>query len=149
MQLIDFRFEHLELFDWRENERGVYDTGSDFTRRLCAAADDPALFEAYTAVHDGRILVVGGIFKFSEKTGGAWTIFSRHADAYPVASAKLVRRMFNGMIADKGLHRVVTWNLVTAAAHHKWCKWLGFELEGPARKFDDQGRDYMQYARVI
>lgn len=149
MNLIDFRFDHLELFDWRENERGVYDTGSDFTRRLCAAADDPKLFEAYTALHDGRILVVGGIFKFSEKTGGAWNIFSRHADAHPVAVARMMHRMFLKVAQDHGLHRLVTWNLKDMAAHHRWCEWMGFEREGVARKFDDKGRDYLQYAKVI
>lgn len=149
MHLIPFSFEHLELFDWREEERGRYDTGSEFTRRLCLAAEDPEVFRAHTLVHDGRILVVGGVFKVSEKTGRAWTIFSRHAGVMPLSAARRVRREFKEIVAALGLHRVETLNLADRAAHHKWCEWLGFVFEGRAPKYDDAGRDYARYGLVL
>lgn len=144
MKLVDFQFEHLDLFDWRPEEMKMYNVGSELVRALAAAEKG----ECFTAMHDGRVLVIGGIIKQSAKTGYAFTIFSAHAAKYPVTAARLVKRMFSRMVEDMGLHRIVTWNMLEASSHHKWCEWLGFKLEGVARKFDDEGNDYIQYGLV-
>lgn len=145
MKLVEFQFEHLELFDWREEEKRMYNVGSDFVRALVNAEKG----ECYTAMHDGRILVIGGIIKLSAKTGYAFTMFSSHAEKAPIPAAKLVKRMFSRMVEDMGLHRITTYNLIEAVRHHKWCEWLGFEKEGIVRKFDDEGKDYVQYGMVL
>ena len=145
MKLVDFDFEHFALFDWREEEYKMYNVGSEFVRALLSAEKTG---ECYTAMHDGRILVIGGIVRQSAKTGYAFTMFSKHVDKSPIPAARLVKRMFARMTEDMGLHRIVTYNLVSAEAHHKWCEWLGFVREGIARKFDDQGNDYVQYGLV-
>lgn len=145
MKLVDFQFDHLELFDWREDDKKLYNVGSDFVRCLLNAEKSG---ECYTAMHDGRILVIGGIVPLSKKTGYAFTLFSSHAEKSPIPAAKMVKRMFNRMIEDMGLHRVTTFNLLEATRHHKWCEWLGFVREGIIRKFDDEGKDYVQYGLV-
>lgn len=145
MKLVEFQFEHLELFDWRDEERKMYNVGSEFVNALLMAEKKG---ECFTAMHDGRIIVIGGIIPNSAKTGYAFTLFSKHADKAPISAAKTVRRMFGRMVEDMGLHRVTTYNLVEATAHHKWCEWLGFEREGIIKKFDDEGKDYVQYGRV-
>ncbi len=145
MKLVGFDFEHFQMFDWRDEENAMYNTGSDFTRAIISAEEKG---EVYTAMHDGRILVIGGILRQSQKTGYAFTVFSKWADQYPVAAAKLVRRMFDRMTEDMGLDRIVTYNLATAEKHHRWVEWLGFEREGECKKFDDEGRTYFQYAKV-
>ena len=145
MKLVDFQFEHLELFDWRQEEYRLYNVGSDFVRALLSAEEKG---ECYTAMHDGRILVIGGIVRQSKKTGYAFTLFSAHADKSPIVAGRLVKRMFSRMMEDMGLHRVVTYNLVDAWSHHKWCEWLGFKQEGVVLKFDDEGNHYIQYGMV-
>lgn len=144
MKLVEFQFEHMELFDWREEDRKMYNVGSDFIRILISAEKK----EVYTAMHDGRIMVIGGIIPTSKKTGNAFTIFSAHADRAPLAAARTVKRMFTRMMEDMGLHRITTMNLLEAERHHKWCEWLGFKREGVIRKYDDEGKDYVQYGLV-
>lgn len=145
MKLVDFQFEHLALFDWRDEEKKMYNVDSAMMQALLTVEKKG---EAYTALHDGRILVIGGIVPLSKKTGYAFTLFSQHADQSPHAAARLVRRMFRGMVEDMGLHRVVTYNLEAALVHHRWCEWLGFSYEGRLLKFDDDGNTYVQYGRV-
>lgn len=147
MRLIDFQFEHLELFDWREEEYKMYNVGSEFVKALLAVETRG---ECYTAMHNGQILVIGGILRHSEKTGYAFTMFSKHAENNVVASARLVKRMFSRMIEDMGLHRVVTYNLEKAERHHKWCEWLGFVREDRdgIKNYDDEGNTYFQYGLV-
>lgn len=150
IRLIPFDPLHLDIFDWRETENQMYNTGSDLTRRLTAAmAAGPEVFEAWTMVHDGRILVIGGVFKVSEKTAYCWTVFSRWSAGIPVSGVKAVRARFGDIVARMGLHRLTTFNLAGAEAHHRWCTWLGFRAEGMERKFDDEGRDYVRFALVL
>lgn len=145
MKLVDFEFEHLALFDWRDDEAKMYNVGSEFVAALLNVEKNG---EAYTAMHDGRILVIGGIIRQSKKTGYAFTMFSKHAEKSPIPAARLVQRMFKRMVEDMGLHRVTTYNLIDAVQHHKWCEWLGFRWEGVVEKYDDEGNDYYQYGLV-
>ncbi len=146
MKLVDFQFEHLELFDWREDEQKMYNVGSDFVRAITTAENKG---ESYTFMHDGRIVAIGGVVPLTKKTGYAFSLFSVHADKAHVATARAVSRMFHRLVEDLGLHRVTTYNLVEAERHHKWCEWLGFVREGVVPKFDDEGKDYVQYGLVI
>lgn len=146
MKLVEFQFEHFDLFDWRESERELYNVNSEFINLIVKSCENG---EVYTATHDGRILVIGGIVRRSKKTGYAFTFFSKHADAAPIAAAKLVKRMFKRMVEDMGLHRVTTHNMVKMPLHNRWCEWLGMEKEGLVRCMDDAGNDYYQYGMVI
>lgn len=145
MRLVDFQFEHLELFEWREHEKKMYNAGSAFLSALLTVEKTG---EGFTAVHDGRILGIGGIVPVTQKTGFAFTLLSVYADRHPVAVARVGRRMFHRMFEDMGLHRITTYNLEQAEAHHKWCEWLGFTREGRLEKYDDAGQTYIQYGMV-
>lgn len=143
--MVDFQFEHLELFDWREDEYAMYNTGSDFVQALLSMEKNG---ECFTAMHDGRIVMIFGIIRMSEKTGYAFSIFSRHASGCKVLCAKTIRRMLVRMMDDMSLHRLTTWNMVANPHHGRWCEWLGFKKEGVLPRYDDQGRDYVQYGLV-
>ena len=145
MKLVGFQFEHLELFDWRPDEQKMYNVGSEFVNMIISMNENG---ECYTAMHDGRILVIGGIIRQSQKTGYAFTLFSRHAEIYPVAAARLVKRMFDQMRQSMGLHRITTFNLEDQDMHHRWVEWLGFRFEGVIEKYDDEGGNYYQYGLV-
>lgn len=143
--LKEFCFEHLDLFAWREDDYKTYNINSEFIQAFVKAGDNG---EIYTATCDGRILVIGGIIKTSEKTGYCFTMFSKYAGKYGTSAARTVRRMFERMREDMGLHRLTTYNRIGAEDHNRWCEWLGFEKEGVVRKFDDEGNDYIQYGLV-
>lgn len=147
VDLIKFCIEHIELFAWREDDKKTYNVNSEFVNAILAAEKTG---ECWTAVYEGRILVIGGIVPHSKKTGYCFTLFSKYAEQHKIIAAKTVRRMFLAMFDDMGYHRVVTYNRVGATNHHKWCEWLGFKLETPEplRKFDDEGNDYYQYGLV-
>lgn len=145
MKMVDFQFEHLELFDWRQEEYGMYNTGSDFVNSLLEAEQKGV---CYTVIHEGRILAIGGIVSRTQKTGYAFTMFSKYADEFPTMLARLGKRMFRQMVESQGFHRITTYNRVGMDHHHKWCEWLGFKREGVVEKFDDEGNDYIQYGMV-
>lgn len=145
VELRQFCFEHLDLFAWRENDLKTYGIRSEIMDALTSAADKG---ECWTAIYEGRILVIGGIIKHTEKTGYCFTLFSQYADKNKIGAARTVRRMFNAMFEEMQLHRVVTYNRIGATEHNKWCEWLGFKFEGVAEKFDDDGNDYLQYALI-
>lgn len=146
MKLVEFQFEHLDLFEFRDEEKDIYNVGSEFMQAIIKAGERG---EVYTAIHDGRILVIGGVIPRSKKTGYAFTFFSKHANAAPITAAKLVKRMFVRLMEDMKLHRVTTYNMVKMPAHSRWCEWLGMEKEGLIRRMDDAGNDYYQYGMVI
>lgn len=143
--MIPFQYEHLDLFTWREDDLKTYGTQSQLNNALASAADKG---QCWTAVYDGRIMVIGGIFKHTPKTGYCFTLFSEYSVRHKIIAAKAVRQMFNGLLQDMGLHRVETYNRIGAESHNKWCEWLGFEKEGVAKKFDDEGNDYVRYALI-
>lgn len=145
MELLEFQFEHLDLFTWRADDLKTYNINSEFVAAIISAERKGQI---WTAFHAGRILVIGGILPHSKRTGYCFTLFSKWAEQHKIASARLVRRMFARMLDDMGYHRVVTYNRVDAGSHNNWCEWLGFVREGIIRKFDDAGNDYYQYALV-
>lgn len=146
MKLVEFQFEHLDLFEFRDEEKDIYNVGSEFMQAIIKAGEKG---EVYTAIHDGRILVIGGVIPRSKKTGYAFTFFSKHAEKYHFLVAKTAKRMFKRVIEDMGLHRVTTYNMVKIPAHSRWCEWLGMEKEGLIRCMDDARNDYYQYGMVL
>lgn len=140
-----FCFEHLDLFAWRDEDLETYGARSELVDVLISAAEKG---ECWTGIYDGRIVVIGGVLPYTEKTGYCFTIFSEHADRHRTATARATRRMFESMVDTMGLHRIVTYNRIGAHEHNKWCEWLGFKREGVVEKFDDAGNDYVQYALV-
>jgi hypothetical protein len=143
VEMKQFCFEHLDLFAWRDDDFKTYQIRSELMDGLIHAVEKG---ECWTAVKDGRILVIGGVVPQTKKTGLCFTLFSRYADENKIAAARSVRQMFKGILEEFDLHRVVTYNRVGATNHHKWVEWLGFKFEAEVAKFDDEGNNYFQYA---
>jgi hypothetical protein len=143
VELKPFNFEHLDLFAWRDDDLKTYGIRSELMDALTAAAERG---DCWTAIYDGRILVVGGIIPQTQKTGLCFTIFSEYADQCKIGAARTVKRMLASVMGELGLHRITTYNRADAQDQHKWCEWLGFKFECVAAKFDDDGNNYFQYA---
>ena len=143
MILKEFCFEHFDLFEWREEDRKTYNVNSQFMRAMANAEKN-----CFTLIHEGRIMVIGGIIPMSEKTAHCFTVWSMFSDNHRISCARYVRRQFESMAKAEGYHRITTWNRAENKDYHKWCEFLGFKWEGLVRKFDDEGNDYFQYAWV-
>lgn len=150
MKLIKFEPEHLELFDWRDDEYKMYNIDGDFLRALSKQEG-----EFYTLIDAGRIVCFGGLVKYSKRTAYGVTVFSKWAGK---SAARYVKRHFLFMAKDMGLRRVTTHNRAFYDAfglpfdktgHNAWCEWLGFKFEGIEHAFDDDGNDYSRYGMVL
>lgn len=142
MKLIPFEIEHLDLFEMRDEDKKHY---GDCTPKHFTLMSDNAV--CFTAIHDGRIMVCGGIIPQTENTGYCWTFCSVYAKEEPRLVINTVRNQLEAMMQTMKMHRVETANLKDAHDHHKWCIALGFKDEGILRYYDDEKRDYIRFAK--
>lgn len=144
IDLIPYDKAHLDLFDATDDDLKRYGKiSSDMPNPL---ADHGICF---TAKKDGQVLCVGGVLLTSTHTGFGWTFVSKHAPKYGIAIFRAVRGQLEAIMRDFRVHRIETANLADAADHHRWCKLMGFREEGPMWQYDDQGRDYIRFAKLM
>lgn len=128
-------------------------TAADLERygELSSKIDNPLADHgiSFTGLADGRVLFVCGILPVSRHTGFAWSIIGQHAPAHGLRVFRAIKRQMETMMETLTLHRVETANLVGATQHHRWCELLGFREEGPLWQYDDQGRDYIRFAKLM
>lgn len=142
IKIIPYSTEHMDLFEQRECDVARYGKlDSDYSNPFAEHG------VAFTAVEDGRILIVGGIMHFTENTGRCWTLVSKYAENRGVALVRVTKSKLESLMETMHLHRVETCNIADAEDHHKWCRLLGFTFEGIMRCYDDQKRDYHRYAK--
>lgn len=144
IKLIPYHPEHLNLIEAKEEDIARY---GEINGDTYIALSENGV--AFTAIEDGRILVIGGILQTSMHTGYCWTLISKHASKGGVKVFRLVKNQLEAMMRDMKIHRVETSNLRDAVDHHKWCKLLGFEEEGILKKYDDRKRDYIRFAKIM
>lgn len=138
MRFIEFRPELLELFEWDEDDKKIYDISPEFFQQIPSGG--------YCLVHDGRIMGFGDVIQITRKTGYVYAFVSKYGKENP-RILRHGKRMFRRVIEDMGLHRVVTFNL--SQEQNRFCEWLGFKFECDLEKHDDKGRTYAQYAMVM
>lgn len=144
IKIVPFMPDHMDLFCQRKEDIPKYGRiTSDYVRQM---AEDGV---CYTALKDGRILVVGGVLQTSIKTGYCWTLFSEYSQGFGLPLLRLAKKNLENMMRDMGLHRVETSNLASAEEHHRWCKILGFKEEGRMPYYDDKGREYIRFGKYL
>jgi hypothetical protein len=143
MRIIPFDFEHVDIFE---------QSPEDIERYGLMTSESPMPMaeygQAFTGIHDGRVLIMGGIMLTSERTAKCWTIVSKHAKNYGVLVFHQTRRLLENMMDDMKLHRLETANLKDAHEHHRWCRLLGFKAEGDMPMYDDQKRTWVRFGKV-
>lgn len=144
IRLVPFDRAHLDLFEAKEADIERY---GDISKKMDNPLADHGI--CFTAIADGRILVVGGILVATLHTGYGWTFVSKHASQYGLRVFRTVKRQLESMMHDLQLHRIETANLKDATEHHRWSGLLGFVEEGPLWQYDDQKRDYIRFAKLM
>lgn len=143
MRVIPFDFEHLDLFEQRDDDVARYGK-KDSSSAIPLAQHGTA----FTGIYDGRILVMGGIMLTSNHTGKCWTMVSKYAAEYGAMVFRATKRMIDMMMADMHLHRLETVNLKDAPDQLRWCKLLGFVEEGEMPYYDDEKRTHIRMAKI-
>jgi hypothetical protein len=143
IKFLPYHAGHLDLLNAKPEDLERYGIINSGMKN--ALADNGISF---TVVADGRVLLVGGIMLYTEKTGYGWTIVGQYAKDYGIGIFRAVKKHLESMMDDLQLHRIETSNLKDATDHHKWCRLLGFVEEGPLSCYDDLGRDYIRFAKT-
>lgn len=144
INLIPYEFAHMDIFEQAPEDIERYGKFTSETPNPMAEYGT-----CFTAIYDGRILVVGGVLHTSLHTGKCWTMLSIHAKKHGLRLVRAAKIQLENMMRDMGLHRLETANLIDAVEHHKWCKLLGFRDEGEMRYYDDQKRTYIRFAKYM
>lgn len=144
IRLVPYEKAHLDLLE--ANPADIERYGG-----ISKMQDDPLAEHGicFTAISDGRILVVGGILMVTMHTGYGWTIVSKYAKDYGRDVFRVVKNQLESMMKDLQLHRIETANLADAPEHHRWCRLLGFREEGPLWHYDDKKRNYIRFAKFM
>ncbi len=145
IKLITFAAAHIDLLDLTEEEMARHGMGTDF--KSLGDFLEKTSWAAFTCIHDGRVVGIGGVRAKSEKVAYGWTLPNKYFKQTGIAGIRLVYRWLDAA-QEQQFHRIETYNLETAELHHRWCEMLGFTSEGPMRYYDDQGRTYIRYARI-
>jgi hypothetical protein len=103
---------------------------------------------AVTLVVDGRKIGCGGVAFPWNGMGEAWACFDVDIARYPLSAVKLSRRFLNDVFVSCDMRRMQAMVRADAPRHCRFVEHLGFSFEGLLRAFDEDGHDYMMYARI-
>lgn len=143
MRVIPFDFDHVDIFEQTPEDVALFGL-------MTSESPNPMAEHgiAFTAIEDGRILVMGGILQTSAHTGKCWTAISKYAQLHGANVFRQTKQHLENMMEDMRLHRLETANLKEAETHHRWCKLLGFTEEGEMPCYDDKKRTWVRYAKL-
>jgi hypothetical protein len=100
----------------------------------------------FTGIEGERIVGAAGLILLWPGVAQAWAVFSR---SFPGLSAhRAIVKGFAGLIDSCRLHRIQAQVLASFEAGHEWVKRLGFEYEGPKKKYGPDRQDYVEYVRL-
>ena len=101
--------------------------------------------EAYTLLHDGRIIACMGVVELWAGRGMAWALLAGDIGRAMISVHRIVRRF---LWEECALRRVEAYVDAGFSAGHRWVEQLGFEREGMMRAFAQHGGDMVMWARV-
>lgn len=142
IKVLDFEPAHFDLIEWKDGERDLY---SNLRREDFLWFHEEGV--CFTAVADGRVILVGGVLQTTPYSGVCATLVSKYAGNHALGLVRTTRRMLESIMETMGLHRVETSNIASQKEHHAWCKALGFEPEGEMPYYDEQKRTYFRFGK--
>jgi RimJ/RimL family protein N-acetyltransferase len=103
--------------------------------------------EAYTCVHDGRVVACVGIVEAWKGRGMAWALLGNDVGADCMRA--ITKKTMRWMKEQDRFTRIETTCDVDFPQAHRWLRLMGFSCEAECmRKFSPDGRDQALYARV-
>ena len=107
-----------------------------------------AALDGYSAVMDsGEVVACAGLAPWPDfpHVATAWAFINR---TIPGAALLAVTRAAQTMLELRSEQRVEACCRADLAKARRWLEMLGFQYEGPARKYGPDGSDFMRFARV-
>ena len=122
MIVVPYKAEHLLDLQIQEGQRGV---APFITEAYAKALEDGYTF---SALEDGRPLVVGGIAKVWDNRGLVWAFMGQNAGPHFVA----IHKAAMGLLAKAPYRRLEADTPCGFEQGHRWLRMLGFKLKPSA-----------------
>ncbi|KKN70120.1 hypothetical protein LCGC14_0434450 [marine sediment metagenome] len=107
------------------------------------------LIDGYTALLDGKILMVGGVMMKWEGVGEVWAFMTEDVRDNLIESYRCLHEMFDVLIKEKQLRRVEASSRADFLPGQNMLEHLGFEYEGCKRKHSRDGTDVYIYGKIL
>lgn len=139
MNIVPYKAEHLRDFQLQEGQRDLWPFISpEYARYLENQF-------SFTALHEGRVLAVGGVAELWPDRGLAWALISEGAGPYFTELHRAAKRMLDAV----PFRRVEADTPCEFKQGKRWLKMLGFKLEAERMiAYRPDGGDSSLYARV-
>ncbi len=103
---------------------------------------------AFTAFYKNEIIAIAGITLVWPGLGEAWALFGKNPQRHKFFIHREALRHIEQIAKEKKLERIQGCAIKEHEAGKRWLEHLGFEYEGPMRKFW-MGKDFVRYARIF
>lgn len=133
--------EHLRALVLQPSQAFFSDLCRDdgYAQLLADASD------AYTLLHDGRVIACAGVMELWQGRGMAWALLADNIGQAMIAVHRIVYRF---LWKECTIRRVEAYVDQGFAAGHRWVHDLGFQREGMMRAFAQHGGDMVMWARI-
>ena len=102
----------------------------------------------YAALLDNHVVAIGGVSCLWEGVAEGWFIIGNIGKLFPLALARIVKKMVSRIILENNLFRLQASVCSNDKKAVRFIKWLKFTEEGIMKKFGPDGVDYIRYAWV-
>lgn len=134
-----FKAEHMAALDLQEGGEFL---GANMTPGQATVLENDYTF---TGMHDGRVIVVGGLAEQWQGRALLWSYMDKDARNHMLAIHRATLRVIESYEGA----RIEADVDVDFAPGHRWIQMLGFELETPRmRKYRPDGGDMARYVRI-
>lgn len=101
--------------------------------------------DTYSVIHNGRVLMVGGVVKHWPTRGEAWGLIDQTCRKDFIGVFNCARKWLNSYRIRR-LEALIDYEF---EAGHRWIRALGFDLEAPRlRHYRADGGDSSMYVRI-
>ncbi len=114
--------------------------------------DVPMPLNAFTCLHDGEIIGVGGVNIFYPGVGEAWLILTNHANKETIFGFRKfcqIRETLDAIIAEQGLWRVEAQARAGSVESIRLIEVLGFEQICVRRNYCQDKTNMILFERLI
>lgn len=107
------------------------------------------LIDGYTALIDGKIIMVGGILPIWDGVGEVWAYITEDVRKNLIESYRCLSDMFDVLIKEKQLRRVEAHSRADFPAGQNMLEHLGFKYEGCKEQHTRDGIDVYMYGKIL
>tara|TARA_Y100000004_G_scaffold182527_1_gene229369 strand:+ start:528 stop:1022 length:495 start_codon:yes stop_codon:yes gene_type:complete len=145
-KIVHWQPAHLYICDLNEFDKQNMELFEGYQDYLQAYADGG---HAYTAIGEGEIYAMFGLFKLWPGVGEAWLIPSNKIDRKTLAMHRAALRFFEYAANELQIKRLQFTVHTLNERADRWAQRCYFEREGLLKKYGPDGSDYWMYARMF